>query len=73
MPTDSPAAALEELGRAWRDASIPLRNRHSLDHHRAVVVITEPVAERRFRAALQYLGSTQRLTAPPAVLRVLAD
>jgi homoserine dehydrogenase len=73
LAADSSTGSLDEIQRWWRERSVPLRSGHALDHHRAVVVITEPVAERRFRAALQYVSSTQRLTAPPAVLRVLTD
>ena len=70
---DPAPAAADELEHQCRQASIPVQAVHVLKKHRAVVIITDPLGEGRFRDALASVTSSMDLTTEPVVLRILTD
>ena len=71
LDIDPAFAAPQEAQRAWQDSPVPLSVVRAFERTQSIVVITEPMSEKRFRGALQYLASALHPVGQPVVLRVL--
>jgi homoserine dehydrogenase len=73
LNTDSPLTSPAAIKRTWRQTPVDTQLIHHIESHGAVVAITKPISEEKMRAAVHHLVTSLKLTAQPAVLRVLTD